>query len=185
MPRSHGSATSLTVASTGSCRTAVRNEELRSKPFGVARQRGGKVEAKAVDVADLDPVAQRIHHHLQHARMGEVDRAAAAGEVVVVARVFLVEPVIGRVVDAAETSASGRDGCPRRCGYRPRRASPRCRRRAAAPPWCGTRRAHCPAHSAAPARRTPACCSPSSSQASARPAPGRRSARGSAAIRWW
>ena len=53
-------------------------------------------------MADLDPVAQRIHHHLQHARMGEVDRAAAAGEVVVVARVFLVEPVVGRVVDAAE-----------------------------------------------------------------------------------
>ena len=67
-----------------------------------ARQRGGEVEAEAVDVTDLDPVAQRIHRHLQHARMGQVDRAAAAGEVVVVARIFLVEPVIGRVVDAAE-----------------------------------------------------------------------------------
>ena len=75
---------------------------LRSKPFGPARQRGGEIEAKAVDVADLDPVAQRVHHHLQHARMGEVDRTAAAGEIVVEARIFLVQPVIGRVVDAAE-----------------------------------------------------------------------------------
>ena len=37
---------------------------------GPARQRGREVEAEAVDVADLNPVAQRIHDHLQHARMG-------------------------------------------------------------------------------------------------------------------
>ena len=67
-----------------------------------ARQRGGKVEAEAVDVADFDPVAQRIHHHLQHARMGEVDRAAAAGEIIVEPRIVRLQPVVGRVVDAAE-----------------------------------------------------------------------------------
>ena len=53
-------------------------------------------------MADLDPVAQRIHHHLQHARMGQVDRAAAAGEVVVEPRIFRLQPVIGGVVDAAK-----------------------------------------------------------------------------------
>ena len=36
----------------------------------LARQRGREVEAEAVDVAHLNPVAQRIHDHLQHARMG-------------------------------------------------------------------------------------------------------------------
>ena len=34
-----------------------------------AAERAGEIEAEAVDVTDLDPVAQRIHHHLQHARM--------------------------------------------------------------------------------------------------------------------
>src|SRR5665647_3786103 len=34
MPRSHGSATSFTDDSTGSCRIAVRNAVLRSKPLG-------------------------------------------------------------------------------------------------------------------------------------------------------
>src|SRR5437867_12185485 len=34
-----------------------------------------------------DPVAQRIHHHLQHARMRQVHRGAATGEIVVEARI--------------------------------------------------------------------------------------------------
>src|ERR1700745_3099844 len=49
-----------------------------------ARKRGGESKAEAVDVAYCDPVAQRVHHHLQHARVGEIDRASAAGEVVVI-----------------------------------------------------------------------------------------------------
>src|ERR1700692_1888345 len=104
MPRSQGSATSFTDDSTGSCRMAVRKALLRSKPPGPRAGRGGGAEekAKAVDVADLDPVAQRIHHHLQHPRMGEVDRAAAAGEIVVEARIVLHQPVIGGIVDATE-----------------------------------------------------------------------------------
>ena len=67
-----------------------------------AAERAGKIEAEAVDMAGLDPVAQRIHHHLQHARMGEVEGIAAAGEVVVVARIVRHQPVIGQIVDAAE-----------------------------------------------------------------------------------
>src|SRR5688572_24165961 len=36
---------------------------------GCSCQRGGKIKPKSIDVKDLDPVPQRIHHHLQHARM--------------------------------------------------------------------------------------------------------------------
>ena len=61
----------------------------------------GEIEAEAVDVKHLDPVAQRVHHHLQHARMGELQRVAGAGVVLVEARLVGDEPVVGGVVDAA------------------------------------------------------------------------------------
>ena len=83
-----------TEASTGSCRIAVRKAAVAVEAVRSARQRGGEIEAEAVDMADLDPVAQRIHHHLQHARMGEVDRGAAAGEVVVIALEVVVEALL-------------------------------------------------------------------------------------------
>ena len=35
----------------------------------------------------VDPVAQRVHHHLQHARVGQVERVAGAGVVDAVARI--------------------------------------------------------------------------------------------------
>ena len=76
---------------------AVAVETVRS-----ARQCGGEIEPEAIDVTNLDPVAQRIHHHLQHARMLKVDRAAAAGEIVVEPRIVRLKPVVGGVVDAAE-----------------------------------------------------------------------------------
>ncbi len=66
-----------------------------------ARQRGGEVEAEAVDVHLLDPVAQRVHHQLQRARMLQVHGVAAAGEVVVEAPALRVGDVVGGVVDAA------------------------------------------------------------------------------------
>ena len=69
---------------------------------GATRQRGGEIEAESIDVADLDPVAQRIHHHLQDARMRQVEGISGSGEVVVEAWAVRCEPIIGRVVDAAK-----------------------------------------------------------------------------------
>ena len=99
---SHGSATSFTVASRGSWRTAVRKRMVRVESLRPAAERAGKIEAEAVDVADLDPITQRIHHHLQHAGVRQVQRVAGAGVVLVVARVVGHEPVVGGVVDAAK-----------------------------------------------------------------------------------
>ena len=58
-----------------------------------------------------------------------VERVAGAGVVHVVARVVGDQAVVAGVVDAAEARGWDRGGCPRRCGCRPRRGSPRCRRR--------------------------------------------------------
>lgn len=68
----------------------------------LAPQRHAQVEAEAVDVAGVDPVAQRIHHHLQHARMRQVERIAAARVVDVVALLARHQPVVARVVQPAE-----------------------------------------------------------------------------------
>ena len=96
-----------------------------------ARQGRGQIEAEAVDVHLQHPVAQRVHDQLQHARMLQVERVAAAGVIHVVARIVADQAVVGGVVDAAEATASAPAGCPRRCGCRPRRGSPRCRPSAA------------------------------------------------------
>ena len=63
---------------------------------------GSEVEAEAVDVHLEDPVAQAVHDELERARMGHVQRIAAARVVHVVARAVGHEPVVGGVVDAAE-----------------------------------------------------------------------------------
>src|SRR5436190_4076573 len=65
-------------------------------------ERARQIEPESVHVTDPDPVAQRIHGHLQHAGMAEVERVAAAGEVIVVARLVRKEPIIRSVVDAAK-----------------------------------------------------------------------------------
>ncbi len=75
----------------------VRGETLRS-----TAERGGKIEAEAVDVARLDPVAQRVHGQLQHARMRKVERVARAGDVVIEARLVGLQAIVGGVVDAAQ-----------------------------------------------------------------------------------
>ncbi len=49
-----------------------------------------------------DPVAQRVHDQLQHVRLSHVQRVAGAGVVHVIALVVLHQPVVRRVVDAAE-----------------------------------------------------------------------------------
>src|SRR5262249_54000565 len=55
------------------------------KPIGAAAKCACEIETESVDVTNLDPVTQRIHHHLQHARMAEVERISAAREVGVIA----------------------------------------------------------------------------------------------------
>ena len=67
-----------------------------------ARQRGREIEPEAVDVAGLDPMAQRVHDHRADHRMREIERIPAAGEILVEARLAVLEPVVGLVVDAAE-----------------------------------------------------------------------------------
>src|SRR5262249_57515532 len=66
----------------------------------LARERGGEVEAKAVDVHVHDPVAQAVHQQLQDPRVAHVQRVAAARVVEVVAAVALDQTVVKRVVDA-------------------------------------------------------------------------------------
>ena len=86
-------------------RVLAQDVEERAQPVDLvqlARERRGEVEAEAVDVHLGDPVAQRVHEQLQHARVLHVERVAAAGEVHVVARIVRHQPVVGGVVDAAE-----------------------------------------------------------------------------------
>ena len=68
----------------------------------LAREHGREVEAEAVDVHLGHPVAQRVHHELDRARVLHVERVARAGEVGVEARVVRLEPIVRRVVDALE-----------------------------------------------------------------------------------
>ena len=87
----------------------------------LAGQRGGEVEAEAVDVHLGHPVAQRVHQQLERVRVPDVERVPGAGVVHVELLVVLDQAVVRLVVDARGSSASGPGGCPRRCGCRPRR----------------------------------------------------------------
>ena len=49
-----------------------------------------------------DPVAQRIHHELDRARVLHVERVAGAGEIEVEPRVRGIESIVRLVVDAAQ-----------------------------------------------------------------------------------
>ncbi|CAB4743432.1 unannotated protein [freshwater metagenome] len=66
-----------------------------------AGEGGGEVEPKAVDMHLGDPVSKGVHDELQHVRLGDVERIAAAGVVGVVPAARL-EPVVVVIVDAAE-----------------------------------------------------------------------------------
>src|SRR3954451_19329811 len=72
------------------------------KAIRLPTERSRQIETETIDVTDIDPVAERIHNHLQYARMGEVERVAGAGEVVVIARLIGQQPIVGSVVDPAE-----------------------------------------------------------------------------------
>ncbi len=68
----------------------------------LAGQGRRKVESKAIDVHLLHPVAQAVHDQLQHLGVAHVQGVAGAGEVHVVARIVLNQPVVGGVVEALE-----------------------------------------------------------------------------------
>ncbi len=121
----------------GQHRILADDVEERAEPVDVvqlAGERRREVEAEAVDVHLGHPVAQRIHHQLQHARMLHVERVAAAGEVHVVARRPPDSAGSRRHCRCRGSTASGPAGCPRRCGCRRRRGSPRVRPSAATSP---------------------------------------------------
>src|SRR5215469_2130430 len=69
---------------------------------GLAAKRACKIETKSVDTERRCPVPQGIHHHLQHPRMGKVQRVAGAS-VVDRAPAVSGESVVACVVDAAPT----------------------------------------------------------------------------------
>ena len=111
-------------------RVLVDQVEERGQPVDLVElpgQRGGQVEPEPVDVHLGDPVPQRVHDQPQRLVVADVEAVAGAGGVVVVAA--------GRRRPAGSrpgcrcrgTTASGPGGCPRRCGCRRRRGSPRCR----------------------------------------------------------
>jgi hypothetical protein len=66
-----------------------------------AAQHRGQVEAEAVDVHLLHPIAQAVEHELQHPRVAQVERIAAAAEVVVAGASFRRQAVPASVVEAA------------------------------------------------------------------------------------
>src|SRR5262249_3025393 len=69
------------------CRVTIKT--VRS-----ARQRSREIEAKTVHVTRLHPVTQRIHDKLQDAWVREIERVAAAREVVIIARLVREQPII-------------------------------------------------------------------------------------------
>ena len=64
-------------------------------------ERGRQVEAEAVDVHLLHPVAQRVHHQAQRLGAVDVERVAAAGVVHIQSRI-LAKAIVGGVVDAPQ-----------------------------------------------------------------------------------
>ena len=89
----------------GDHRVLVHHVEERGQLVHVverAGQRGGQVEPETVHVHLGDPVAQRVHQHLQHVRVAYVEGVAAAGVVDITPLVVGGQPVVAGVVDAAE-----------------------------------------------------------------------------------
>ncbi len=97
-PRSHGSATSFARDRHGV--GAQRHEEGVVAVVAVvlaAAERDGEVEAEAVDVALLHPVAQRVEDHPRHDGVRQVEGVAASGDVDVATAT--VDAVVGALVE--------------------------------------------------------------------------------------
>ena len=78
----------------------------------LAGQAGRQVEAEAVHVHLEHPVAQGVHHQLQHVGIADVEGVAGSGGVVVEAGLSVDQPVVARVVDAPEGQGRARGGSP-------------------------------------------------------------------------
>ncbi len=68
----------------------------------LAGKRRSEIEAEAIDVHLLDPIAKRVHDHPQRVGVADVQRIAGPGNVDVQTRVVVHQAVIDRVVDATE-----------------------------------------------------------------------------------
>jgi hypothetical protein len=64
------------------------------EPIRPAPKRRGEVEPESIDVANLDPVTEPVHHQLQDARMRQVKGVPAPGEIVVVAGLVRQQPIV-------------------------------------------------------------------------------------------
>ena len=114
-------------------RILMNDVEERRQPIDIVQfacEGRRQIEAETVNVHLRDPVAQAIHDELQHLRMAHIQAIARARVVHVIARLVWHQPVVRGIVDAAKTAWAPGD-CLRRCGYTPRRESPRYRRGAA------------------------------------------------------
>ena len=68
----------------------------------LTREGDRQIEAEAVDVHLLDPVAQAVGDQLERLGAAHVERVARTGEVAVVAGVVRHQVVVGEVGQAAE-----------------------------------------------------------------------------------
>ncbi len=75
---------------------------LHDGAVGCARQHRGEVEAEAVDVVRVDPVAEAVEDQLRRDRVVDVERVAAAGEVEQPVRVLRRDHVVGLVCQSAQ-----------------------------------------------------------------------------------
>ena len=55
---------------TGSCRSASKKPDPWIEAIGFAAKCHTEIETKSIDVERCYPIAQRIHHELEDARMG-------------------------------------------------------------------------------------------------------------------
>ena len=80
----------------------VEERRGRERPAVRARERGGEVEAEAVDVHLGRPVAEAVRDELERLRAVEVERVAAAREILVLGEIPLTESVVHGVIEAAQ-----------------------------------------------------------------------------------
>ena len=89
----------------------IEKAALRVKALRLAAQDTGQIKAEAVDVKGLDPVAQAVHNHAQHHRVGQVERVAGAGIV------HIGPPPLGQTVIAAVVQPAKTQGRPQRVAF--------------------------------------------------------------------
>ena len=67
-----------------------------------AGERRGKIKPESIYVHLCDPIAQRIHHHLEHVRMPHVEGIAGPRIIDVAEWIIRIKPVIGGIVQSTE-----------------------------------------------------------------------------------